>query len=105
MSSEVVGTGLKNLDHVKELAGKPRRNMSEQYRGKGRFMIKKLLPWSRKNGNDPNRFVKALIGAIDNSEDVGCEIFHEGQKDIHSSQYSMSNLQRHPVAGHLVGLT
>ena len=45
-------------------------------------MIKKLLPWSRKNGNDTNSFGEPLTGAIVGNEDIGCETVHEGERDI-----------------------
>ena len=52
------------------------------YRGKGRSMIKKLLPWSRKDGNDPNSFGEPLADAVVGNEDIGCETVHEDEKDI-----------------------
>lgn len=92
-SAKVASLGSKNLDHGEELAGKHRRDMSEHsiqlgemlpYRGKVRSMIKKLLPWSRKEGNDPNGIGEPFTGAIVGDQDYGCEIVHKGEGDIHA---------------------
>ncbi|KAM0798240.1 hypothetical protein BDR22DRAFT_823588 [Usnea florida] len=88
MSTEVAKTGLKSLDHDEELAGKPRKHMSEH-------SLQKLLSWSRKDGNDSSKSGEPLTGAIVANDDIGCETVHEGERDIRADIIFI-----HGVRGH-----
>lgn len=90
-STIVTSLGSEALDHGREKTSKPRRAMSEDSiqvgevlpaGGKVRSMIKKLLPWSKKDGNNPDRICETFTGALVGREHLGCEVVYEGDGDI-----------------------
>lgn len=86
-----LGLGSEPLDQGQAKSGKTIKAVSEDsiqrgkllpYVGKVRSTIKKVLPWSRKDGNTPDSTGKTSTGAFVGHECLGCEVVHESEGEI-----------------------
>lgn len=102
---QAVSLGSEALDHGRYEPSKPKRPMSDDsiqvgevlpYGGKVRSMIKKLLPWAKKDGNSPGTIYETFTGALVGREHLGCEVVYEGEGDIRA-EYVFNTLGRYTL--------
>lgn len=79
----ITSPGSETLDHK---PSNPKLAMSENsaqlpYSGKVPSMIRKVLPWSKKDSNSPGSLGETLTGRPIGREHLGCEVVHEDEDE------------------------
>ena len=86
-----LGLGSEPLDQGRGKPSQPIKAVSEDsmqkgqilpHVGKVRSMIKKLIPWSKKDGKTPDSIGETSTGARVGHECLGCEDVHESEGEI-----------------------